>query len=101
LSKKYFQEKQNHVEFSVSSAISVFETFSVSFLGISTLEVLDTSSVVDTTGEFRCCSSSYSLINRFLSECALFDEFGDATIGGVVLVLVNIGFVGGLFKLDE
>jgi hypothetical protein len=45
-------------------------------------------------GEFRCCSSSYSLIKRFFSGCALFDEtdvvgdaedeMGDVAIGGLL-----------------
>jgi len=128
LSKKYFKDKKNHVELSVSSvgletvssaaletvssagletvssATSTLETSSVSFFGISTSGLLVISSVGCTTGEFRCCSSSYSLIKRFLSECALVDEpevVGDGANGGVELVLIDIGFAGGLFKLDE
>ena len=37
-------------------------------------------------GELRCCSSSYSLIRRFFSECALLDEadgVGELVKGGV------------------
>lgn len=114
MSKKYFKErkrktnKTNHVElFSVPSVVglatvsSTLGTSSVSFFGISTFEIFDISSVVCTTGEFRCCSSSYSLIKRFLSECALFDEpegVGEETNGGVELVLT---ITGGLFALDE
>ncbi len=52
-------------------------------------------------GEFRCCcccSNSYSLIKRFLSGCALFDEtdvVGDADddIGDVA--------IGGLLRFDD
>jgi hypothetical protein len=105
------RKERNHVEVSVSSECLEFVSSATSVVdssfGISTFEVFDIScvvsdcsvGVVDRTGEFRCCSSSYSLIKRFLSECVLFDELaavGDGTIGGVLLVLT-----GGLFKLDE
>lgn len=112
--KKRKQTKTlNHVEFSVSSVAVDFAAFSsvvsstfvsVSFFGISTFVEFDTVSVVCTTGEFRCCSSSYSLIIRFLSECELFDEpegVGEETIGGVELVLIDIEFIGGLFVFEE
>jgi hypothetical protein len=81
----------------VSSAIS-----SVSSFGISVFELVAISSVVslfavggvDATGDFRCCSCSYSLIKRFLSGCELFDDVvGDEAIGGVP--------ADGLFKLDD
>ena len=41
-------------------------------------------------GDVRCCSSSYSLIRRFFSECALFDEadgVGELIKGGVCPLL--------------
>lgn len=123
--KRIKNKEEIHVELSVSSedfrVVSSFnsglEWFSVSFFEVSTWEVFVISSlfstfsidVVDgggTTGEFRCCSSSYSLIKRFLSGCALFDAAvggGDVGIGGVLLTLVSVdtGLVDGLFSVDE
>ena len=66
-------------------------------------------------GELRCCcccSCSYSLISRFFSGCALFDETevvgdaeddtGELIVGGVFPVAtVSIGLIGGLLRLDE
>lgn len=64
-------------------------------------------------GEFRCCcSSSYSLIKRFFSGCALFeetdvvgdadDETGETMAGGVLpLMLACNGLIGGLLRFDE
>ncbi|CAF5093715.1 unnamed protein product, partial [Rotaria magnacalcarata] len=61
---------------------------------------------IGTTGDLRCCSSSYSLIKRFLSGCALLDGIvsgGDIVIGGVLLVLVSVGvgLVGELFDVNK
>ena len=64
-------------------------------------------------GEFRCCCScSYSLIKRFFSGCALFDDTdvvgdaeedtGEVAIGGVLLLgLVCIGLIGELRGFDD
>ena len=65
-------------------------------------------------GEFRCCccSSSYSLIKRFFSGWALFeetdvvgdadDETGEAMAGGVLPLMVACnGLIGGLLRFDE
>ncbi len=132
VSKTSYTMNKYYVDGVVSSVelmtVSGSETPSVVASGIVGFELLVDSSVVsdfvavggggvditgDTiTGEFRCCSSSYSLIKRFLSGCALFDEIdvvgdvddetGDVAIGGVlVLVFVCIGLIGGLLRFDD
>ena len=51
-------------------------TSSGSALGASPVEAVGASSVGWITGEFRCCSSSYSLIKRFFNEWALLEADG-------------------------
>ncbi len=94
--------KMNHVDDSASSVGLVTDSFVVSASDISSIfwsGIVGSVFVVGlgeiVAGEFRCCccSSSYSLIKRFLSGCALFDETdvvgdaadetGDVAIGGV------------------
>lgn len=104
--EKYFEEREreggSYTDFSgdfevvSSSTISLLETSSFSLFELSSTGLVDDSSTV---GEFRCCSSSYSLINRFFNECALLNVlmiFGEVANGGVLLE-----GPGELFPFDE
>ena len=59
----------------------------------STASVLFGVDVTIGIGEFRCCSSSYSVIKRFFNECPLI-----AVVGGVLFI---VGSLDGLFAVDE
>lgn len=95
--EKYFKErereKENHTDLSgdwavvSSSTVSLLEISSFSLFELSSGGFVDGSSTDETVGEFRCCSSSYSLIKRFFNECALLNAlliFGDVANGGGV-----------------
>ena len=73
-----------------SSGTAATEVLSWESVGAVSSTVSFAAADVGPMGELRCCSSSYSLIRRFFSEWALFDEadgVGELIKGGVCPLL--------------